>query len=226
MIDIAHQRPCVAVVPDMPPPGQSFIAHAHIPLCRTLAKFGQIIDHPVSVIRCQRRTVRAQQHQIGAKLRHDIELALHPVKRACPLLGRHPFQIAKRLEQGALHPKIADRVTDIARRSREGQQVVFENLDTVKTRRRRPRGACPPASRLSKPSLSNSSSPRLSLTLAVMFMYQFVHKRNLNSRGWWCRLFACLSYLIPASRAENTSATPGGWSALRRILSASRTSSV
>ena len=62
----------------------------------------------------ERRTVRADQNQVGAELLHDVELAFHAIERPRALLG-HALEIAKRLEQRAAQPESRIDAADVAR---------------------------------------------------------------------------------------------------------------
>jgi predicted dehydrogenase len=46
------------------------------------------------------------------------------------------FKVAERLEQSDLQPVVAHHLADIARRAVKGDEVLFENLDSRKARRR------------------------------------------------------------------------------------------
>ena len=107
MIGAAHDLPGVAVVVDVPAPGERLVADAQAALGRALAEFAEIGGGAVDAAQRHRRDVGADQHQVGAELLHQVELALGPVEGAGALRLRHALEIAERLEQGDLQPEVA-----------------------------------------------------------------------------------------------------------------------
>ena len=135
MVGAAHDFPGVAMIVDVPAPGERLVADAQTALGRPLAKFAEILGGAVDAAERHRRDVGADQHQIGAELLHDVELALGAIEGAAALRLGQAFEIAKRLEQGDREPGVAHHPADLARRSVEGEEVVFENLDAVEAGR-------------------------------------------------------------------------------------------
>ena len=131
MIHVANQAPRVAVVERVAAPRKRFVSHAHAARGGALAELRQVVDEPRTIRDGKRRAIRAEQNEVGAELLHDVELALHPLERPRALLGRHAFEIPKRLEQSAPHAGVADDAADFARACREAEQIVLENLDAV-----------------------------------------------------------------------------------------------
>ena len=131
MIDVADQAPRIAMVERVPRPRERLIADAHAPLRRPLTERRQVIDETRPIADSERRAVRAQQDQIRAELLHDVELSLDALERSRELLGRHAFEIAKRLKQRALHAEVANDAADLAGRARKAQQIVLEDLHAV-----------------------------------------------------------------------------------------------
>ena len=135
MIGPANDLPGVAMVVDVAPPGQRLVADAQTASCRTFAKFAEIIRGAVDPAERKGRDVGANQHQIGAELLHDVELALGAVEGAATLWFRHALEVAEWLEERDRQAGVAHHPPDLARRSVEGQEVVLENLDAVEARR-------------------------------------------------------------------------------------------
>ena len=83
-----------------------------------------------------RRDGRADQHQVGAKLLHDIEFPLGAVEGAASLRFGQPLEVAERLKQGDRQTGVARHRADVAGRTVERQKVVLEDLDAIETRGR------------------------------------------------------------------------------------------
>ena len=136
MIGPANDLPGVTMIVDVASPGQRLVADAQPASRRPLAKFVKIRSRAVDASQRNRRNRRAYQHQVGPKLLHDIELALGAIEGAAPLRLRKALEVAEWLEQRDGQPRIPGHLSDFARRSVEGKEIVFENLDAVETRRR------------------------------------------------------------------------------------------
>ena len=136
MVRAPDDLPGVAMVADVPAPGERLVADAQAASRRQLAERLEIVGCPVDPAECQRRDVGAHKHQIGAQLAHQVELALGPVEGARTLRFRHSFEIAKGLEQRYLQPMIPDHPANFGRAAVIGKEIVLENLDTIKAGRR------------------------------------------------------------------------------------------
>ena len=73
----------------------------------------------------------ADQHEVGAELLHQVELALGAVEGLGAQRLGQAFEIAERLEQGDLEPVVAHHAADIARAAVEGDEILLEDLDPV-----------------------------------------------------------------------------------------------
>ena len=101
-----------------------------------LAERMKISCGTIDAAKRNRRNVGAYKHQIGAKVPHQIELALSPIKGSAALRFRHAFKISEWLEKYALQTEIANHFPHIARRTVEGEEVALEYLNAVETSRR------------------------------------------------------------------------------------------
>ena len=131
MIDIADQRPGIAMVVDVPTPGQRLIADSQTALGCTLAGLVKIGDHPCAIAFGERRAAGADQKQIGAEFGHHVELAFQPIEGAGALWLGQTFQVAKGLEHGAGKTQVAHEFGDVARAQMSREKVILENLGAV-----------------------------------------------------------------------------------------------
>ena len=136
MVGAADDLPGVAMVVDVAAPGERLVADAQAAFRRPLAELAEIGGRAVDAAERQRRDVGADEHQIGAELAHQVELALGAVEGARALRLRQALEIAERLEQRDLEAVVADHPADLGRRAVEGQEVVLEDLDAVEAGRR------------------------------------------------------------------------------------------
>ncbi|MCY1233727.1 hypothetical protein D9M72_462820 [compost metagenome] len=134
VIGAPDDLPGIAMVADMAPPGERLVTDAQVPLRRPLAEFAKVGGCPVDASHCRRRHVRADEHQVGAQLLHQVELALGPVESPGSEWLRHTLEITERLEQTDLQAKVAHHSADLARAFVEGKEVVLEYFDTGKAR--------------------------------------------------------------------------------------------
>jgi hypothetical protein len=135
MIDVAHQAPRVAVIVDMAAPGQRFVANPHLMAGGQLAKRRQVVDHGLPVGLGRRGAVGAQQDQVGAQLRHHVELAGHAIEGPGAQRLRQALEVPEGLEQRHLHAQVAHHAAHVARRAREGEQIVLEDLHCIEAGR-------------------------------------------------------------------------------------------
>ena len=136
VVGAAHDLPGIAVIVDMPAPGESLEADAHAALGRALPKLVEIGRGAVDAAERERRDVAAHEQHVGAELGHHVEFALGAVEGAFALRVRHALEIAERLQCDKLQAEVTDALADIGRRAVEGQQIVLENLDALKARGR------------------------------------------------------------------------------------------
>ena len=116
---------------DVPSPGQRLVPDAKAAPGGAFRHFGQIGSRPDIVVDGARLHVAAHQHQIGAQLLHDVELALCAIQVAYPDILRHRLEVAEGLEDGDLQPEPFGDAPDIGWRPVIGQQVVFEDFNAI-----------------------------------------------------------------------------------------------
>ena len=136
MIGAPHDLPGVAMVVDVPSPGQRLVAHLQAALGGAFAERAEILRRPVDAAERDRRDVGADQHEVGAELLHHVELALGAVERPRALRLRQAFEVAERLEQRDGEAGVPHHAADVARRAVEGEEIVLEDLDAVEARGR------------------------------------------------------------------------------------------
>ena len=73
MIGAAHYLPGIAMIVNVAPPGQRFIAHLDAALLRPRAQFPEIGRRTVDTTKRRRRNIGTDQHQIGAQFAHKVE---------------------------------------------------------------------------------------------------------------------------------------------------------
>jgi hypothetical protein len=78
--------------------------------------------------------VRAHQQQRRTQLVHQLELPFGAIEIALQLLGRDALEIAERLEEVDAQSEIFRDAANVGGRSRELQQIVFEDLHAVEAR--------------------------------------------------------------------------------------------
>src|SRR5216683_3925562 len=115
MIGAAHDLPGVAVVVDMPAPGQRLVADAKAPRPRALAELVEIRRGAIDAAERGRLDVAADQKKIGAKLLHQVEFALGAHEAACTLRLGHALEIAERLERADGESEVPAQARDLAR---------------------------------------------------------------------------------------------------------------
>src|SRR3546814_18982605 len=93
----------------------------------------EILCRPVDAAERQRRDIRADQHQVGVKLLHDVELALGAVEGPGALLIRNALELAERLEQGDRQTAMAHQAADSSRDAVEGLALLLQNLQRTQT---------------------------------------------------------------------------------------------
>ncbi len=136
VIGAPDNLPGVAMVMDVPAPGERLIADTQAAFCGAFTEFMEIRCGAVEPAKGNRRHIGADQHQIGAEFLHHVELALGPVEGTRSLRLGHAFKITKRLEQCDLQAMIAHHRADVAGAAIKGEKVVLEYLDTGKSRPR------------------------------------------------------------------------------------------
>ena len=124
------------MVADMLAPSQRLIPDPHPALRRPFAQFSEIVRRPVDPAQRLGVARRAIEHQIGAKLAHQVEFALGPVEGFGAVGFRQALKVAERLKQRDLEPVVAHHPAHGAGRTVEGDEILFEDFDPVVARRR------------------------------------------------------------------------------------------
>ena len=114
VVGAAHDLPGVAVVGDVPAPGERLEADLDAEAVGDLAELAQVRRRPVDAAERRRRDVGADEDAAGAELVHQRELAPGALEAARALRLGHALEVAERLEGDDLEPVVADHAADLA----------------------------------------------------------------------------------------------------------------
>ena len=131
VVGAPHDLPGVAVVVDVPAPGQRLEADLHAEIVGDLAELAEIVRGPVDAAERYRRDVGADEDPPGAELVHQRELAPRALETAAALRFGHALEVAERLEGDDLEAVVADHGADLLRRAFVGEDVGLENLHAL-----------------------------------------------------------------------------------------------
>ncbi len=137
MIDLPHQRPDIAPGLHVAAPGQRFVADPQPASAGALGDEGEVAEQRFAVAQRVGLHVAAQQHEFGAELLHQIELALGAIEVALQALARAALEVAERLEQRDRQAQILAAPADVLRAAGVVEQVVLEQFDAVEAGGRR-----------------------------------------------------------------------------------------
>ena len=119
------------MIVDMAAPGQRLVSHPQAAFRGAFAQFVEILRRPIDPAQRLRVHGGTDQHQVGAQFLHHVELAFGPVESLGTGRFGQGFEIAEGLKQGDVEPVVADHVADIARAAVMGDEILFEDLDSV-----------------------------------------------------------------------------------------------
>src|ERR1700730_14685456 len=117
VVGASHDLPCIAIIVDMPSPGEGLEADAQTAPGSQLAEITKIGGGPIDSSERVRRNVAAYQQQVGLQFLHHVKFAFGPRKIARTLRLGHTLEIAERLERANLKADIATEPPDVARAS-------------------------------------------------------------------------------------------------------------
>src|SRR6478609_9682670 len=121
MVRSPHDLPRIAVIVDVPPPGERLEADAQPALCGALAEFVEIRGRPVDSGERIWGDVAADHQEITTQLLHDVELAFGPCESLGSLWLGHTFEIPEGLESDCAEPEILDHAACLGGRAVERQ---------------------------------------------------------------------------------------------------------
>ena len=136
VVGAAHHLPRVAVVADVPAPGEGFETHPKLALVSAFTEFMKIRCRAVDPAQRVWRNVAADHQEVAAQLAHEIELAFGSGERPAALWFRHAFEIAEWLERHDAESERGHHAPDVLRRAVERQQITLEDFDARESRRR------------------------------------------------------------------------------------------
>ncbi|BCQ65016.1 hypothetical protein PBOI14_67660 [Pseudomonas sp. Boi14] len=131
MIGAAHDVPDLLISIHVTAPGQGFVADAQAPGSGPLGQQVQVVDEDLPVPQAVRRGVAAHQHQVGAQLLHQVELALGALQVARQTVATTALEIPEWLEQGDGNAQVGAHLLDFPRAAVVVEQVVLEDLHAV-----------------------------------------------------------------------------------------------
>ncbi|VVT44457.1 hypothetical protein BOS5A_10478 [Bosea sp. EC-HK365B] len=131
MVGAPHHLPGVAMVVDEAAPAQRLEADTHAMPFRQIAEIVKILGHAVDAAEGGRMRARADQHEIGAELVHQLEFAGGAGEGPAAIGLGQALEIAEGLEQGDLKSGVAHHLADLAGREIRGEKVLLEDLDAV-----------------------------------------------------------------------------------------------
>ena len=132
VIGTPHHLPGVAVIEDVAAPGQRLEPDPQPARRGDLAQRVEIRRRPVDAAHRRGVDRGTDQHQVGAKFGHQVELAPGPGEGARAMRLGQALEIAERLEKRDLQPVVAHHRADLARGAVEGDEILLEDLDAVK----------------------------------------------------------------------------------------------
>jgi hypothetical protein len=113
MVGAAHRLPGIAVVVDVPAPGQRLEGDPHAAAGGAVTQLTQVGGGAVDAAQAVGRDVGADHQEIAVERLHDVELALGAGQRALAQGRRHALEIAERLEGDGSQPVIFDHAADV-----------------------------------------------------------------------------------------------------------------
>ena len=131
MVALPDDLPDLLPGVDVATPGQRLIADAQVARAGPLGEQAQVVDEDLPVAEGVAGDVAAHQHQVGAQLLHQVELALGAVEVALQTVAAATLEVAKRLEQGDGQAQVGGQLAHFARTGAVVEQVVLEDLHAV-----------------------------------------------------------------------------------------------
>ena len=107
MIHLPNDFPGLAVIVDVPAPGQRLEADTQTARGGAFAEFMEVRDDPATIAERLGRDIRAHQHEVRAQFLQQVEFALGAIEHAGAQVRRHSFEIAKWLERHAGEAEVA-----------------------------------------------------------------------------------------------------------------------
>ena len=132
LVGTPDDLPGVAIVGDMPAPGERLESHPKTTRSGALAEFAEVGRRAVDAAERDRRDVAADQQQISAQFLHQVELALGASEIPRTLRLGHALEIPERLVGADRKPEIGAERGDVPGPPVEAKQVIFEDFDRVK----------------------------------------------------------------------------------------------
>ena len=136
VVGAAHHLPRVAVVVDVPSPGERLEPNPKLALVSPFTELMKIRRRAVDPAQRVWRNVAADHQEVAAQLAHEIELAFGSGERPAALWFRHAFEIAEWLERHDAESERRSHAAHVLRRAVERQQIALEDFDTRESRRR------------------------------------------------------------------------------------------
>jgi hypothetical protein len=136
VVGAPHHLPGIAVIVDVPPPGERLESDAQAPFCRAFSEFVEIRGGAVNPAERIRRDVAADQEELAAELLHYVKLPFGARETLGALRLGHSLEIAERLEGDRAKPEILHHPADLGGSAVERQKIVLEDLHAAELRLR------------------------------------------------------------------------------------------
>ncbi|MNO97563.1 hypothetical protein D3C76_892740 [compost metagenome] len=133
MIGLADNVPHLLPGIDVTTPGQRFVTDTQASRAGAFGQQAQIVDQNLFITDGVGRGVAAHQHQVGAQLLHQVELALGPLQIARQTVTAAAFEVAEWLKQRNGDPEIGAHLFNFSRAAVVVEKVILEDLHAVET---------------------------------------------------------------------------------------------
>ncbi|MNZ60154.1 hypothetical protein D3C78_782160 [compost metagenome] len=133
MIGLADDVPHLLPGVHMTAPGKRLVADTQPAITGALGQLAEVVDEDLLVAQRIRHHVAADQHQVGAKLLHQVELPFGAVEVLLQAIPAAALEIAERLEQRDGDAEIGAHLPNLARAAGVVEKVVLEDLHAVET---------------------------------------------------------------------------------------------
>ncbi len=147
MIGHPHDVPRLLIPVDERRPGQGLVADPHAPFLGADGQPVQLFGDLLFVLDGVRVVGRTHQHQVGAQLFHDVELAVGPPQVVLHRLGMHGVEVPERLVEVDGQSEVVAPLFHLRRPTAGTPRSPARRSPPRRTRRRRRQPACPPACR-------------------------------------------------------------------------------
>jgi hypothetical protein len=134
MVGAPDHLPGIAVIVDVPPPGERLERDVQAPFRRTFTELTEIGGGAVNPADRIRRNVAADQEEVTAEFLHNVKLPFGAREDLSALRLGHSLEIAERLEGDHAKPEILNHPADLGGSAVERQKIVLKDLHAAELR--------------------------------------------------------------------------------------------